>query len=181
MTPLTILTLLVDDFVLRECTLDDPPLDLYLKTMLRPHGSVLTLEQPTGTRHRFTMAYEDGPSTVTEACICDECAASFRLQAFHAGFSDIAYFYSTSGRHTLVVPGHVPGAPVPLSTPDPVALAALEARLPHAPDGSRFSYLNGLRCPACKAPYIDFASHPEIREKEYYGHSFFGERVIEFA
>jgi hypothetical protein len=239
MTPPTILTILVDDIVLRVCTLDDPPLDLTLRTFVGPKTSVLTLDQPTGTRHQFALNFEqeafdlrmrlhesfalelDGtchhqgirfqpiildvsrvaapetrgrgliargfhlpgevtPSDVSEACICDDCGGSFRLHAFHAGFSDIAYFYSASGKFTLVVNGTEPGAPVPLSDPDPVALAALEARLPPAPDGSRFSYLNALRCPHCKVPYIDFARHPEMRPKEYYGHTFFGHRAIEF-
>ena len=120
------------------------------------------------------LAGDVTPSNVSLGCLCDRCAGSFRLQPFHAGFSNIGYFYSASGLHTLVVSADVEGAPVPFSDPDPVALAALEARLPPAPDGTRFSYLHPLRCPHCAAPYIDFAAHPEIRANEYYGTTFFG-------
>ena len=34
------------------------------------------------------------PGNVSIACLCDQCAGSFRLQSFHAGFSNIGYFYS---------------------------------------------------------------------------------------
>ncbi|MEI6667885.1 MAG: hypothetical protein WCP29_06995 [Acidobacteriota bacterium] len=117
---------------------------------------------------------------VSLSCLCDRCSRSFRLQSFHAGFSDLGYFYSASGVFTLVVPSGEDGAPAPLSDPDPVALAALESRLPPAPDGTRFGYLNPLRCPHCKAPYIDFETYPEIRANEYYGNTFFGERAMVF-
>ena len=120
------------------------------------------------------------PGNVSLSCICDDCSRSFRLQSFHAGFSNVGYFYSESGQFTIVVNGDVEGAPVPPSEPDPSALAALESRLPPAPDGTRFGYLNPLRCPHCKAPYIDFVSHPEIRANEYYGNTFFGQRATEF-
>ena len=120
------------------------------------------------------------PGNVSLSCLCDRCRRSFRLQSFHAGFSNIGYFYSESGLFTLVVSADEAGAPVPLSEPEPSALAALEARLPLAPDGTRFGYLNPLRCPHCRAPYIDFASHPDIRPNEYYGNTFFGEQATVF-
>ena len=42
------------------------------------------------------------PGTVTSgnvslSCICDFCRNSFRLQSFHAGFGDSAYFYCSGG------------------------------------------------------------------------------------
>lgn len=125
------------------------------------------------------------PGNLSLSCICDRCQRSFRLQSFHAGFSRVAYFYSGSGRHTLVVDGGGPGAPVPglraLSEEDAKAISALEHRLPPAPDGTPFRYLNPLRCPHCAAPYIDFEAHPEMRPHEYYGNTFFGEATMQIT
>lgn len=152
------------------------PIILDLSSIDRP------LTQGQGLFGRgLLFAGETTPSHVSLACVCDACRGSFRLQPFHAGFSDVGYFYSQSGRYTLVVPGSVAGSPVPLAEPDPDALAALEARLPTAPDGTRFSYLNPLRCPTCQAPYIDFGAFPHLRVNEYYGTTFFGKRALEFG
>jgi hypothetical protein len=120
------------------------------------------------------------PGTVTLSCVCDECRKSFRVQSFHAGFSGVGYFYSTSGRYTLTVSEHVPGAPPALGKPEAVALAKLELLLPAAPDGTSFSYLNPFRCPHCGSPYIDFTKYPEQREGEYYGNTLMGEQPIRF-
>jgi hypothetical protein len=109
------------------------------------------------------------PGNVRLSCECDVCRKSFITRSFHAGFSDAAYMYSGSGRHTIVIDGMVDGAPVPLGAPDPVALAALERQLPPAPDGSAFRYMNPFRCPICGAAFIDFQAHPGLREREYYG------------
>ena len=116
------------------------------------------------------------PGSVSLSCICDACAKNFRLQSFHAGFSGVGYFYSASGRYTLVVSEHVPGAPPALGKPEPEALAKLQSLLPAAPDGTSFEYFNSLRCPHCGSAYIDFTKHPEQRESEYYGNTFFGEQ-----
>lgn len=109
------------------------------------------------------------PGNILLSCECDVCHRSFLVRSFHAGFSNRGYFYAASGRYTLTIDSHVPGAPAALSEPDPAALRRLEARLPPAPDGTLFAYLNPFRCPHCSAPYIDFAAHPEIRASEYYG------------
>ena len=109
------------------------------------------------------------PSNIVLSCECDACHHTFLVRSFHAGMGEQAYLYSGSGRHTLIVDGHVAGAPVPLAEPDAAALASLEAALPPAPDGTRFAYRNPFRCPHCAAPYIDFAAHPGEREAEYYG------------
>jgi hypothetical protein len=92
----------------------------------------------------------------------------------------VGYFYSKSGTHTLIVSDHVPGAPPALGQPDFEALAILEQRLPHAPDDTSFNYLNSLRCPHCKTPYIDFERYPEQRAGEYYGNTLFGEIPIRY-
>ncbi|MCC2978076.1 hypothetical protein LK533_15540 [Sphingomonas sp. PL-96] len=109
------------------------------------------------------------PGNILLSCECDRCARTFLVRSFHAGFGETAYFYSGSSRYTLTVDARLEGAPAPLSDPDPEALAALEARLPAAPDGSRFAYQNPFRCPHCDAPFIDFVAHPEQRAGEYYG------------
>lgn len=109
------------------------------------------------------------PGNVQVSCECDACHRTFLVRSFHAGMGEQGYFYSGSGRYTLIVDGHVAGAPVPLAKPDPAALLGLEAALPPAPDGTRFVYGNPFRCPHCAAAYIDFAAHPGEREAEYYG------------
>lgn len=109
------------------------------------------------------------PANVLLSCECDQCARTFTVRSFHAGFSETSYFYSASGRYTLLVDATVEGAPAPLSEPDPQSLASLEARLPPAPDGTRFGYYNPFRCPHCSAPYVNFTAYPEQRAGEYYG------------
>lgn len=115
------------------------------------------------------------------SCECDECHRSFLIRSYHSGFSNAGYFYSESGRYTLVVSSAIPGAPAALSEPDPVALAALEDRLPRAPDGTSFSYLNPFRCPHCAAPYIDFRADPNLRKSEYYGNYFAEAELLQYS
>jgi len=114
------------------------------------------------------------PGNVRLSCVCDACGQSFLLQSFHCGFGNCCYFYSASGRYTLIVGDQVEGCPAALSAPDPAALAALEQRFPDAPDGTTFRYDHPLRCPHCGAAYIDFAAHPGLRQNEYYGNHFVG-------
>lgn len=121
------------------------------------------------------------PGNIMLSCECDECHRSFLIRSYHAGFSNAGYFYSTSGRYTLVVSSAIPGAPAALSEPDPAALAALEERLPRAPDGTSFSYLNPFRCPHCAAPYIDFRSDPNLRKSEYYGNYFTEAELMHYS
>jgi hypothetical protein len=103
------------------------------------------------------------------SCECDACHRSFLVRSFHAGMGEQSYLYSGSGRDTLIVDGHVAGAPVPLAELEAEAMLGLEAALPTAPDGTRFDYINPFRCRHCAAPYIDFAAHSGEREAEYYG------------
>lgn len=115
------------------------------------------------------------PGNVSASCICDFCQRSFRLQSFHTGFGNNAYFYCSKGPHTLVISSLVEGAPAPLSHPDASALAKLESRLPRCEQcGGEFRFLNPLVCPHCAKPFIDFRSHPEIRDNEYYGNYLYG-------
>jgi|ERR1017187_1046223 hypothetical protein len=114
---------------------------------------------------------------VSLSCICDACRRSFRLQSFHAGFGNCGYFYSDSGVHTLIVASTVEGCPPARGKPNSEALARLESRLPKSSkDGTAFRYFNSLRCPYCKAAYIDFQKFPSEREIEYYGNYFYGDK-----
>ncbi|MBB5866344.1 hypothetical protein [Xanthomonas sp. 3058] len=114
------------------------------------------------------------------SCECDICRRSFRIRSYHAGFSDAGYFYSASGKYTITVDSHIPGSPAALSEPDAKELAALEAALPLAPDGSAYAYLNPFRCPHCSAPYIDFVANPGLRAGEYYGNYFDGATLLRY-
>lgn len=114
------------------------------------------------------------------SCECDHCRKPFLIRSYHAGFNNVGYFYSGSGKHTLFVSNEVPGCPAALSTPDPAPLAALEASLPKAPDGSPYRFMNPFRCPHCSKPYIDFEAHPEERPSEYYGNCLLGSDPIHY-
>lgn len=120
------------------------------------------------------------PGNLSLSCICDKCGESFRLHSFHAGFSMCGYMYSESGMYTIIIPSTIEGAPPALGAPDIKAISKLEKRLPMAPDGTSFKYLNPLRCPHCKSPYLDFEKFPKDREHEYYGNTFFGQEAIEY-
>lgn len=120
------------------------------------------------------------PSNIILSCTCDHCKKSFQIQSFHAGFSRLGYFYSGSGTYTLTVPDMIPGAPAALSTPEPAALAALEGRLPTAPDGTSYRYAHPFRCPHCAAPYIDFSRNRGERANEYYGNYLVGAQLERF-
>jgi hypothetical protein len=114
---------------------------------------------------------------VSISCICDFCRKSFRLQSFHAGFGNDAYFYCSKGPHTLVIDSHIEGAPAPLCHPDKDALNNLESRLPKCQQcGGEFKYLNPLLCPSCGKPFVDFIKHPQIRDNEYYGNHIYGQK-----
>ena len=115
------------------------------------------------------------PSTVSLLCLCDHCEKSFRVQSFHAGFSDVTYLYCSSRPHVLIVDRSVPDAPPLLRDADPETIARFERRLPPCVEcGGSFAYLNPFRCPHCLAPYIDFAGHPDERAREYYGNYLYG-------
>lgn len=120
-------------------------------------------------------------SNVLLSCQCDQCDTSFLIRSYHAGFSNAGYFYSESGRYTITVEDHIAGSPAALTEPDPEQLRALEERLPLAPDGSAYRYMNPFRCPHCAAPYIDFAAHPGLRKNEYYGNYFVGSDLLRYT
>jgi len=115
------------------------------------------------------------PTTVRSVCICDFCYRSFTLCHFHAGFSEMQYFYSGDSSQTLVVAYYeIPNLPVELQKNiDPVILRNVEAKLPLPTNGSGdYKYYNSFLCPHCKLPFIDFEKNSEIRPTEYYGNHF---------
>ena len=116
--------------------------------------------------------------SVMLSCMCDYCYKSFHIKSFHSGFSNVGYFYSTSGAYTITVSDTIPGCPAALTIPDPHELAELEAKLPKAPDGTEYKYTNPFRCSHCKKPYIDFERHPDERQAEYYGNYHVGSTLI---
>jgi hypothetical protein len=121
------------------------------------------------------------PGNVSLLCVCDFCRKSFRVQSFHAGFSDLTYFYCDRGPHTLVASSYLPDAPPLLVKADSESVRRFESRLPPcARCGGAFRYYNPFLCPHCLAPYIDFKRHPDMREMEYYGNHLFGDTVQRF-
>ncbi len=110
------------------------------------------------------------PTTLRCICICGECKQSFSLQHFHAGLSEVQYFYSSGCKETLLVPYNaVINMPIQLQeTIDPTILIDVESKLPKSSDGN-FRYYNAFKCPHCLKPFIDFEKHKDMRPKEYYG------------
>lgn len=118
------------------------------------------------------------PGNVSLLCICDACHRSFRLQSFHAGFSNLTYLYCSNGPHTLVASSYLDDAPPVLGKADAEATARFESQLPACREcGGQFRFWNPLRCPHCGAPYIDFERHPADREQEYYGNCLYGDTL----
>lgn len=116
------------------------------------------------------------PSNIALGCICDACRRSFVLSCFHAGFSDLVYFFCDGGPHTLVASSYIEDAPQLLTDAEPADVASFEARLPACVHcGGHFAYLNPLLCPHCHAPYIDFRRFPQLRAVEYYGCTLYGD------
>ena len=112
---------------------------------------------------------------VSLLCICDHCHESFRLQSFHAGFSDLTYLYCSKQPHTLVASSYLEDAPPVPGKADAASVARFESQLPACDQcHGEFRYMNPLRCPHCLEPYIDFEKHPADRANEYYGNYLYG-------
>lgn len=120
------------------------------------------------------------PGNVSLSCICDHCKSNFRIQSFHAGFSNSGYMYSSSGKYTIIIPGYIEGCPPAMGKAEMVKVRKLEGELPLAEDGTSFKYLNPFRCPDCHEAFIDFNRYPTDRENEYYGNYFFGSEPINY-
>lgn len=104
-------------------------------------------------------------------CICDVCEKSFSVDFYHAGFSEVQYFYSSHSMETLIVYyGEIENMPFQLQENiDENILKEVEAKLPKTFDGS-FKYYNSFCCPHCHSPFINFEKNKEIRPFEYYVH-----------
>lgn len=113
-------------------------------------------------------------------CICEECNKSFSVSFYHAGFSEVQYFYSTHSRETLLVPYSSALGKVPIQLQADInmqELAELEDQLPPSSDGS-FRYYNNFCCPHCAAPYINFGEHKEMRPTEYYVNFYLNQKSL---
>ncbi len=121
------------------------------------------------------------PGNVSLVCVCAFCDRNFRIQSFHAGMSNVAYFYCSDCTETLVASVDLEDAPPVLEEADPAALKRFEQRLPLCAEcGGSFAYYNPMWCPHCKEPYIDFRRFPKERKFEYYGNVLYGRRSQEF-
>lgn len=110
------------------------------------------------------------PTNVRLICFCEECKKSFGVQFFHAGFSEVQYFYSSNSKETLVVPydNYLVNVPFQLQKNiNEVELKEIENNLPYTEDG-KFEYYNAFKCPHCNADFINFRNNKELRPKEYY-------------
>jgi hypothetical protein len=103
-------------------------------------------------------------------CICDDCQKSFSVGFYHAGFSEVQYFYSSNSKETLLVPysNNLGEVPCQLQKDfDESKLKELESKLPRTEDG-KFEYYNSFKCPHCNYDYINFRENKESRPYEYY-------------
>ncbi|WP_116787584.1 hypothetical protein [Flavobacterium psychrotrophum] len=114
-------------------------------------------------------------------CICDECRMSFSLECYHAGFSELQYFYSTNSKEILFVRyGEIENLPVQLQKDiNADIITKVENQLPQTKDGN-FRFYNGLKCPHCSADYIDFENHKERRTNEYYANFYLNQKPLYF-
>lgn len=119
------------------------------------------------------------PKGVRNICICDSCKSSFTLQHFHAGFSEVQYFYSSDSKETLIVPyGAIDNLPSQQQEIiEENIIENIEKQLPQPNNNANtFKYYNSLKCPHCLDAFIDFENNKQIRPKEYYGNNYINEK-----
>lgn len=122
------------------------------------------------------------PTSVRLICVCDDCKKSFGVQFFHAGFSEMQYFYSSNSKETLAVPYNTELGKVPFQNQKDIneeALKDLENKLPFTEDG-KFEYYNGFKCPHCYADYVDFRNGKALRSNEYYAHYYVNQNTKKY-
>ena len=120
-------------------------------------------------------------SNIRLICICDFCTSSFSVEYYHAGFSEIQYFYSSNSKETLIVNyGVIENIPFQNQVDiDENILLEVEKQLPKAKDGN-FKYYNNFCCPKCNEPYINFEVNKAIRPNEYYVNFYLNEKTIKY-
>jgi len=124
------------------------------------------------------------PTGVRNICVCDDCKKSFTIQHFHAGFSEVQYFYSADSRETLTVPyGEIENVPAQLQENiDLMQLQIIERELAEMSNKEQpFRYYNSFKCPHCFAPFIDFENNKAIRPKEYYGNTYINKLPVHWT
>lgn len=115
------------------------------------------------------------PTGVRNICTCDSCKLSFTIQHFHAGFSEIQYFYSKDSKETLIIPyGEIDNLPTQLqATVDDTTIKNVESIIAKGLNNMEsFKYYNSFNCPHCLTPFIDFENNKQSRPKEYYGNTY---------
>jgi hypothetical protein len=123
------------------------------------------------------------PLGVRNVCICDECKGSFTIQHFHAGFSEVQYFYSEDGKKTLVVPYRaIPDLPAQLQgTVEDKSLDVIESKISEVYSEMGFRYYNNFNCPHCTAPFINFRKNKGMRLNEYYGNIYINSNPLRWV
>jgi len=124
------------------------------------------------------------PTGVRNICVCDDCKKSFTIQHFHAGFSEVQYFYSSDSSETLTVSyGEIENLPVQLQENiDLIQLKIVERELSEMSNTEQpFRYYNSFMCPHCLAPFIDFENNKAIRPKEYYGNTYINKLPVNWT
>lgn len=114
--------------------------------------------------------YRDGGG-IRLICICDHCCESFSVDFYHAGFSELQYFYSSNSKETLMVsfdkilemPAHLQ------ENVDEKTLEKFEKILPKTEDGE-FKYYNPFCCPHCLAAFNDYRKFKLDRPNDIYAH-----------
>lgn len=118
------------------------------------------------------------PTCVRNICMCDNCNSSFTLQHFHAGYSEVQYFYSTDSKETLIVPyGAIENLPIQLQENiNENLIEQIENQLPKPKNNTSFKFYNSLKCPHCLSSFIDFENNKQLRSNEYYGNNYINEK-----
>ncbi len=120
------------------------------------------------------------PLNIRNICICDNCKKSFSIQHFHAGFSEMQYFYSTDSKETIAI-RYVEMENLPTQLQKEIDLNILEKierQLPKPTNGNgKFKYYNSFRCPHCNSKFIDFETKKDLRSTEYYGNYHINQKI----
>jgi hypothetical protein len=135
------------------------------------------------------------PGTVRYSVQCEDCFGGFTFRAYHAGMSEIEYFYCDKSSQPLAISIYDPlmdfkrpgvGSKPDEFTPADIASARerirqIEARLIKSDAGGDFQWLAPFRCPHCSHPLIDFRNNLFRKAWEYYVCCHKGQVMREFS